>query len=103
MSHPNAVVDRHPVFEIVFFLQFFLVHGLDESSWCILGEAPRSAVIGQRGVAESESAESSMPRSHLEYAWTRSTKLSAIGRALGGLGVLNARPVLGSRNRESPL
>ena len=103
MGHPNAVVDRYPVFEIVFFLQFFLVHGLDEFSWCILGEAPRSAVIGRRGAAESESAESPMPRSHLEYAWTLSTKLSAIKRALGGLRVLNARPILGSHNREGLL
>ena len=38
MSHPDAVMDRHPVFEVVFFFLFFLVHGPGELAWRILGE-----------------------------------------------------------------
>jgi hypothetical protein len=66
VGYACAVVDRHPVFGVSFFFLFFLAHGPDGFSRRISGEPPEPAIVRRRGVAESEPAESSRPRSHFE-------------------------------------
>lgn len=44
MGYAYAVVDRHPVFEVSFFLLFFLAHERGKLSRRILGEPPESTV-----------------------------------------------------------
>jgi hypothetical protein len=62
----DAVMYGHPISKILLFLLLFLAHGLGEFSRRILGEPPELAIVRRRGVAESESVESSRPRSHFE-------------------------------------
>jgi hypothetical protein len=44
MGYAYAVVDRHPVFEVSFFLLFLLAHGLGELSRSVLGEPPKPMI-----------------------------------------------------------
>jgi hypothetical protein len=64
VSHALAVVDRHPVSNILLFLPLFLAHGPGVLSRRISGEPFEPATVRRREVAESEPAESSMSRSH---------------------------------------
>ncbi len=45
MGYAYAVVDRHPVFEVLFFLLFLLAHALGELSRRILGEPPEPTIV----------------------------------------------------------
>lgn len=44
-SHAHAVVDRHPVFAVPFFLSFFLAHERGELLRRILGKPPETAIV----------------------------------------------------------
>ena len=44
MGHAYAVVDRHPIFAVLFFLLFLLAHDFGELSRRILGEPPEPAI-----------------------------------------------------------
>ena len=44
MSHAYAVVDGHPVFEVLFFSLLFLVHDLGEFSRRKFGGPPETAI-----------------------------------------------------------
>jgi hypothetical protein len=54
MGYAYAVVDRHPSFEVPFFLLFFPAHERGNPSRRILGEPPGPAIVRRRGVAEIE-------------------------------------------------
>jgi hypothetical protein len=45
VGYTYAVVDRHPVFEVLFLLLLFLAHDLGELSRRILGEPPGPAIV----------------------------------------------------------
>jgi len=45
MGYAYAVVDRHPVFAVPFFLLVFPAHELGEISRRILGESPELAIV----------------------------------------------------------
>jgi hypothetical protein len=45
VGYAHAVVDRHPIFVVLFLLLLFLAHDLGELSRRILGEPPGPAIV----------------------------------------------------------